>query len=503
MYKTFSSDKDTYITNRIISESRMYESNVGLAGTIDLFKIYGYSLSGSVYTNTELSRGLLHFDLSSLIDLYDDSKIDPTHSSFFAKLVLYDVYGGQPTPKNYTLAVCALSKSFDEGHGKDVVYYSDSDSANYITSSYGQAWSSQGCELSSSVVTDQCDYYNGSYRTTQYFSTGEEDLNIDVTTFVSGVITRTIPNSGLRVSFSDAEEANLRTYFVKRFGSRQAYDESKRPKLIVGFDDSYRDTSTDMTYDESARLVFYNYRNSELSNLYTVSGSVTGSNSLILKMNLPISGGTYNFIFTGSQLYHGVNSVTGIYYADVFLSASNQYIITEQLTSGSSLEFTPIWGSLDGSTSFKTGSIIVVNEADRGSNFRSPKNLAVTVYGINSVHKQDEVVTARVNIFDTESPTISLVKTPKNSSGVLRGIASDSFYSVRDVTSQEVVIPFDTTNGSTRLSSDSTNMFFSLDMSNFIVDRTYVVDIMLKTAGVYQTYRNVSPIFKVSNIHFN
>jgi hypothetical protein len=72
-------------------------------------------------------------------------KIDIDDDSFFCKLVLKDVYGGQPTPNNFTVSVFPLSASFDEGIGKDVSYYSDRDVCNWMSSSLTSAWFMSGC----------------------------------------------------------------------------------------------------------------------------------------------------------------------------------------------------------------------------------------------------------------------------------------------------------------------------------------------------------------------
>ena len=58
---------DTYITNKIIASSRKEDSNVGRAGTLDLFKLYDESNAAE---QTELSRILTKFDLSKLKDQY-------------------------------------------------------------------------------------------------------------------------------------------------------------------------------------------------------------------------------------------------------------------------------------------------------------------------------------------------------------------------------------------------------------------------------------------------
>ena len=44
MYRILSASRDTYITNKIINgEFRAVDSNVGEAGTLDLFKLYDES----------------------------------------------------------------------------------------------------------------------------------------------------------------------------------------------------------------------------------------------------------------------------------------------------------------------------------------------------------------------------------------------------------------------------------------------------------------------------
>jgi hypothetical protein len=86
MFKVFKADKDAYITNKVIKNdvSSSFKSNVGIAGTLDLFKLYGMTLSGTK-PNRELSRLLVHFDISGLRDLVYSGAIDYTHDSFFAK----------------------------------------------------------------------------------------------------------------------------------------------------------------------------------------------------------------------------------------------------------------------------------------------------------------------------------------------------------------------------------------------------------------------------------
>ena len=58
MYKILRIEKDTYITDRVVGGARKFNANLGSAGTLDLFKLYGVSrTSGS--SNLETSRLLV------------------------------------------------------------------------------------------------------------------------------------------------------------------------------------------------------------------------------------------------------------------------------------------------------------------------------------------------------------------------------------------------------------------------------------------------------------
>ena len=77
MYRILSASKDTYITNKIINNKfRATDANAGQAGTLDLFKLYGESVSGSNTTPTELSRILIKFDLTNVTAMHNNNIIN-------------------------------------------------------------------------------------------------------------------------------------------------------------------------------------------------------------------------------------------------------------------------------------------------------------------------------------------------------------------------------------------------------------------------------------------
>lgn len=504
MFHKLNADKDTYITNKYVGTLPAVSGNVGIAGTLDLFKLYGITVlkkDGENYPQTELSRLLIHFNLDQLKDLFTQNKIDISHESFKCYLNLKDVYGGQPTPNNFSVEIFPLSASFSEGLGKDVSYYVDEDKANFLSSSNSSKWFSKGCELAC-FSTGSGDYITSSTtipdtKITQHFKTGEEDLYADVTKIISATLKNDLPDSGFRISYSDSIESNYQTYFVKRFASRHAYDETKRPKLIVKFDDSIQDDSANLYLDApaSSSLFLYNYVNSQLTNLISASSEVTGSNSILLELQTKVSGvGDYSLYFTGSQYSAGSNYLTGTYSVLVSLPLSDLNLKTVYDKSGS-INFTPIWTSVDKTVLYVTGSKIKAFGPERISRKLNPRKYAVSIIGNSYEYQNNEDITMRVNIFDQNSPLIFAKKLPIKSSNI---VLRDSYYGIRNVVTNEYEIPFDSSDKSTKLSSDSEGMYFTFNSSALTPMNSYAVDIMTIIGGEKQKYLNASPVFKIS-----
>src|SRR5579885_824189 len=287
MFKVLYALKDAYVQNRVVNGTFQVSGNVGQAGSLDLFKLYGYTstMSGSTVTpNVELSRLLIHFDLQPLRDMVAAGQVDPGNASFSCRLHLYDVYGGQPTPDNFTVTVNPLSASFDEGHGKDVVYYSDYDVCNWFSSSLASgSWIGPGCSTGG-VSPSSADYFTN-YQAQQTFVKGTEDLDVDITQIVSATLAGLIPDAGFRIAFAPSLESDSHSYFVKRFASKQAYNAEKHPKLFVRFDSSIQDDTQNFFLDSPSYLFLYNYvLGAALGNLMSASMPVTGRNSLLLTL---------------------------------------------------------------------------------------------------------------------------------------------------------------------------------------------------------------------------
>ena len=505
MYKILKCDKDAYITDKVIKGNRVSGSNVGGAGTLDLFKLYGSTFSASS-PNVELSRLLIHFDMQPIRDLIAAGKLDVSNSSFNCTVKLFDVYGGQPTPNNFTISLYPLSRSFDEGQGRDVAFYSDLDVCNFKTGSRSQgSWIMSGCASGGYSSGPSCDFITASsvinsgasLKSTQLFASGVEDLSIDVTTIVSATLAGLLPDLGFRISYDTTHENDTHSYFVKRFSSRTAYNEEKRPKLIVKYDDSVQDDSQNMYMDSTSYIFMYNYARQSLANI--LSGSsltpIVGQNCIILKLSTEISGGVHNLIFTGSQHKIGTTFVSGVYSSSVYIPSSDQ-VVAYKLAQSGSVKFTPIWGSIDDTVAYVTGSSITVFPPQRGGAMLAAKQFVVSALGLLSSVAANVTIPVRINIFDHTSPYITIVKTPVTLAGI---VVRDVHYQIRNYVTNNIEIPFDVIKNSTRASSDINGMFFMLNTDSLVAGRSYVIDVMIVTANGSQTYTSASPVFRVSD----
>jgi hypothetical protein len=507
-YRRIPATKDSYITNKIIRQVRKKESNTGQAGTIDLFKLHDVSKSGSAGSVQEISRALIAFDLDQLRAL-TGSVLDITSPSFSAMVSMTDIHGGQTVPSNYTLKLFPLSRSFDEGIGRDVVYFTDIDSANFQTASFATTpslWAEEGAGKGGLLGSDDLDYITSGnlgdgqgiadISAQQLFEDGIEDLLIDVTSIVSATIAGQIPDHGFRLGFTSSQETDQNTYFVKRFGSRHALDRALHPKLIVKYDDTLQSHEADLQFDLSGSLFLFNYDRNGLSNLVSGSTStpITGNDSLQLRLMFSGSTGLTSSTFLASQHTVGTAFVTGVYSASLKLSSFDTTYKSHITTTGS-ITFLPFWESLDGTIGYHSGSPVTFVPRSRSNFNRSPRNLTVNITNMRPVYRSADKVRFRVFVQDLTSP-INMSRIPLER---VSAIFVNMHYSIRDTRSNVAVIPFDKDTNATLLSTDAKGMYFDVHMSDLDTNRSYRVDLMIEDNDVNDVFTNVGLVFKVES----
>lgn len=435
MFLVITSSADTYITDKIISAERAVSGNVGLAGTIDLFKLWDESTV--ITSSVELSRGLLSFDWSQIQSL-TSSSLDL--NSFKAYLRMTSIVGGQPAPNDFTLSVFPLSSSFTEGIGRDVSSYSQIGSANFLSRSNGLLWNASGAAAGGLLGSPDIDYiasgnFNDglglrSFETTQRFINGNEDLYVEITDFVSASIVGLLPQPSFRVSFTGSQETDTTTYFVKRFGSRNTRNPLLRPRVEVFWDDSRIDDREQAIFDVSGSLYLTNTVRGARANLVSGSGlsSVVGSNCLLVRFTT----GSYTKYFTGSQEQQSGYS-TGVYKTPFIFASSDTSVISGSVTlnevvrvSGS-ITFEEIWTSLDQNVVFKSGSLTVNSNTPDSYVFSNDK-LKVSCFGPSS--SPPGLVLIRCKFFDLaledRSSKFAIERKPVPVSGLFRIVDSQS-----------------------------------------------------------------------------
>lgn len=293
MYRVLKPVADTYLTSKYVRSTRSHDANVGMAGTMDLYKLYGETVTTS---SVELSRGLIRFDLGPLMALTASGRLSLTDPTFKCYLWLKDVYGGQATPSGFTLSLFPMARSWTEGVGRDVVSYRDVDAANFLTASFVGGnpvlWAVSGAAQTGSLGQSGVDYYvsgnlgagSQSLEVTQTFVTGDEDLYMDVTALVSGTLKGQIPDYGWRLSFRWSEEDDQYTRWVKRFGTRHTQDRTLRPQVVSVWNDAVQDDNTQGWFGVGSDIVLYSRRNGQNAYLISGSTSITGSQCLYLDL---------------------------------------------------------------------------------------------------------------------------------------------------------------------------------------------------------------------------
>ena len=491
MYRVISASNDTYITNKIINNKyRATDANVGQAGTLDLFKLYNESTITGETKPIEYSRILIKFDHTSVATMFSDGLIDIADASFNVKLKLHDVYGGQTTPSNFKCIVFPLAKDFDEGTGYDIANFNDLDTTNFITASYQNSvvddWALPGAMKSGSlnnsatidvITSGTLDSAVGmeSLSFEQYFKTGEEDLDVDITKFVSASIKNLITNKGLLIAFSGSYEKDQKSYFVKRFSSRNAAKTSIRPKMIVKFNDSILDNHQDFVFDYSGSLYLSNQVRGVLKNAKSGAGTndfAVGKDCMILK----ISTGSFKETFNVSQILRGENRVTGIYSASFAISSFGS--LSSHIVASSSVTFDEVWSSSDETVTYLSSSL-TINKHDISQINLSQTSYHVTTLNLADRYKQSEIARVRVFVESRDRHVIYTKKPYDRKSQVYEKM----YYRVRDFNNGDIIIPFEKVDNSNRLSADSSGMYYDFYMDSLPRGRTYLFDYLIEVNG--------------------
>ena len=350
--KKYYAIKDNTLTNAFMSDvsTRATGSNMGASDILEVFSIYGQTISASVTSSTELSRVLIKFDItgSSAGSLKSERTAGdlPESGSVNFYLKLYNAEHAKTVPSDYTLDVAPVQHHWQEGTGLDMDTYKDltknNRGSNWMSASNSLKWTKVGGD------------YLTTYNYSQDLSTGLEDIEVDITPLVEGWIAGTLANYGVGIKLSSSYEAYYsssvaccedfvdsillnttgatKSYYTKRFFGRNSQYFFKRPTIEARWDSSRKDNRSNFYYSSSLApselnlntLFLYNRVRGRLTNIpgagtgniyvSIYSGSAlniepSGSRIKLVADSAHVESG-YAYVVTGAYVYIKLESST-------------------------------------------------------------------------------------------------------------------------------------------------------------------------------------------------
>lgn len=277
--KRFFATADTSIVNCYRGDltSSAELSNMGAADSLQVFSAWNQNGFETSSLENGISRILIKFNIS---DISGDSEIPPNAQVY---LKLFNVAHDETLPKNFTLSIHPLTKSWTEGRGLDMDDYWDLGNANWQYASDGNAWENDGGDYSS--VTEF----------TQSFVNGTEDLEVEISTLYASWKSGSLSNNGVIVKFHSSMEYSTESFYKKMFSARGTEYFFSRPCLEVRWDDSLFDDRNNAYFSSALvpgseninKLILFNRARGRLvdvpvvettGNLYVryFSGNITG-----------------------------------------------------------------------------------------------------------------------------------------------------------------------------------------------------------------------------------
>ena len=488
--KRYYATLDNTITNAYKSDmnTKGTGSNMGASDILEVFSLYGLQNSAS----SETARILIQFPIDQIQTDRSSSAL-PTSGNVDFYLRLFNAKHSQTLPKNYSLVIARVEKSWSEGTGLDMEGYTDIGQSNWISSDSSTNWGDEGG-----------DYTHGAaYSFSASFDTGDEDLEVNITPLVErwandlGHSYGSVPNYGVGIFMTPTIEAEDSSYYTKKFFGRGTEFFFKQPCIEARWNSSKKDDRNNFYYSSSLApaddnvntLYLYNYIRGRLRDIPGLdktggkiyvslfSGSATGSNFVpnaphhaSHPLHLAKGGGVVtdlDFNVTGGKVS------TGIYTASMAITASSTPLTTLYDVwhdAGSEGGGHPGLPHGAGAIQYKTGTISPVNFDTYNIN---PSNqYASSITNLRSSYSRDE--TARFRVFIRErgwNPNIY----SRASTEAQTQILESASYSVHRVVDDLILFPHGTgTTGDpsrggvktlhTMMSYDVSGNYFDFDM---------------------------------------
>lgn len=367
--RTFFDKNNTIIHNDLI--------NTGLNPVSELF--YGGTASKPQY-----SRFLFYFDVEKLKALYtggtytDLTKLKHTlrmtnTGSFDNALLGKNTFDGKLRTSSFDLVVFPINQDWDEGTGYDYEYmqtigignYGDVTNSirpsNWVEAQTNVAWSGGNGVYTGST--------SGLTIASQHFDKGNENIEMDITDYVNGLLTGNT-NYGLALAYSRSLELTPSTdlnyvgFFTRH---TQTFYE---PFVETSYDNHIKDDRANFYLDKANKLYLYVNLNGTPTNLDALPTVGVYDNDDVIFSS-----------YTGSQVTHVTK---GVYSIDITVPTTANYTDCSM--------FTDVWSGITINGITRPNITLDFGLKDSsgyyniGSNDSLPKRAAFSVTGI----KRDE-----------------------------------------------------------------------------------------------------------------
>ena len=532
--KKYTASLDTTIVNAFHPNlrTRGTGANMGAADVTEVFSVYARQSTGS----QELSRILIQFPVTT-IETDRTAGTIPASGSVSFYLKLYNAEHSKTVPTDYTLSILGVSQSWQEGTGLDLDQYKDETEgnvgANWMSASSTTFWTDKSNNLLAGGSFLTGGSTTETFLFTQDFSSGIEDLEVDITPLVEQWIGDVYTNYGVGIKLSASYEAyqnissldgkptgyasasiiqnpsgSTTSYYTKRFFARGTQYFFKRPSIEARWNDATKDDRGNFYYSSSLApaadnlntIYLYNYVRGSLKEipglgaakrLYVsiYSGSVGGfygdqgggDGDDIAPSNYPVSGatsantGSVQILSIDNSSHVGSNNklvITGGIVATGIYSASFAFTGSELLKTVYDVWFTGGAGTTsanDASTQYFTGAIKPTTL--RATNTVAKPSYYLNITNLKGKYRADE--TARFNLYVRNKNWSPTIYTVANETPAGTTIVSASYRVFRTLDAYDA-IPYGT--GSdlhTQLSYDVSGNYFDMEMDLLEPGYTY------------------------------
>jgi len=463
-------DQDTWITESSTA------ANFGLSPIIEIWNKFDYNSN-----KKELARALVRFSLTDVEEGIKNTKIYPdprTDGTVSAYIYMFNAPHGDTQASNFDIWAFPLTANWIEGTGLDNDSYSHTGFANAFYADNVNLWTDLNAGTGGEAYLGSDDGNYDSNSASMYFSTGEEDLKLNVTDWFKEYLDGSSGNYGFLLRMSDFQEAQTDaeataagaptsvtgvSFFTKKFYGRET-NSRRRPYLQLEWPGAIKDDRKSVNYSSSANLFFYNYNDGVLEDLdgtgkfpgyvtLSADGVAIEPSSLTAAR---LSKGIY-FLDIGTAKNHLDETLTGV---NIATSATDVFTDSWAVTAAG-FEITNTFN-------FNAKSSVGNNSYLNTSNYQVNLMNAKYEYDLGSI--------VNIRVFIRDKGTI-LTTLTGSSTAIDSFIAKNSTFEIREKSTDMVEVQ------ETDLSYDERGNFFELNTNNLYPDIEYKIVLKLNVRG--------------------